>query len=337
MRAFVVTGPRRAAVQDVEPPTAGPGEVVVEIERAGLCGTDAEFFSGEMAYLHQGHAAYPIRIGHEWCGTVSAVGEGVDPGWLERRTTGDTMLSCHRCVRCLAGRGHLCEARFEVGIRGGWPGALAERLAIPASALHALPEQLDAITGALVEPGANALRAALAAEPAAGRRILVLGAGAIGLLAAMFAAADGAEVHVMGRSARSLAFARERGIDHVWAAGDLPSLAFDAVIDASNDPSLPALALDLVEPGGRVVYIGLAGVPSPIDTRTVALKDVTVVGILSGSPGLPGALERYASGAVDPRPLVAATIGLDEVAGVLAGARPVGAGGGPKILVHPRR
>ncbi len=337
MRAFVLTGPRRAEVQEVEPPVAGPGEVVIEVERVGLCGTDREFFSGEMAYLHQGHAAYPIRIGHEWCGTVAAVGDGVDAAWLGRRTTGDTMLPCHRCPRCLDGRGHLCEERAEVGIRNGRAGALAEQLAMPVSALHPLPDGFDVVTGALVEPGANALRAELAAEPGPGRRLLVLGAGAIGLSAALFAAADGAEVHVMGRSARSLAFARELGLHGVWSADDLPRLAFDAVIDASNDASLPALALDLVEPGGRVVYIGLSGIPSTIDTRTLALKDVTAVGILSGSPGLPETIARYASGAVDPRPLVAATVTLDEVASVLGGGRPAGAGPGPKIHVDPRR
>jgi 2-desacetyl-2-hydroxyethyl bacteriochlorophyllide A dehydrogenase len=337
VRAFVVTGPRHAEVQEVEPPIARPGEVVVEVERVGLCGTDAELFSGEMAYLQQGHAAYPLRLGHEWCGTVSAVGDGVEAAWLGQRVTGDTMLPCHRCARCRAGRGHLCEDRYELGVRGGWPGALADRMVVPATALHALPDTIDAVAGALIEPGANALRAALAADLAPGERLLILGAGAIGLLAAQFAAADGAEVHVMGRSDRSLAFARGLGLAGVWATADLPRLTFDAVIDASNDPALPALALDLVEPGRRVVYIGLAGVPSTIDTRTLALKDVTAVGILSGSPGLAGTIARYASGLVDPRPLVAATVGLDEVADVLAGSRPAGAGPGPKFQVDPRR
>ena len=126
------------------------------------------------------------------------------------------------------------------------------------------------------------------------------------------------------------------GLGGAWTASDLPSLAFDAVIDASNAPALPALALDLVEPGKRVVYIGLADTPSAIDTRTMALKDVTAVGILSGSPGLSGAIEAYASGAVDPRPLVAATVGLAHVGDVLAGWRPSDAGSAPKIHVDPR-
>jgi len=108
------------------------------------------------------------------------------------------------------------------------------------------------------------------------------------------------------------------------------------VVDASNAPGLPALALDLVEPGRRVVYVGLAGQPSLIDTRTVALKDVTAVGVLSASGGLEGVIDLYASGAVDPRPLIAATVTLDEAASILAGDRRPGWGDAPKIHVDPR-
>src|SRR5215472_15541968 len=319
MRAFVVTAP-----------VAGPGEVVIDVERAGVCGTDVEFFTGEMAYLHDGHAQFPIRLGHEWAGTVSAAGEGVDLAWIGRRVTGDTMLGCGTCGRCGGGYQHVCESRQELGIRGGRPGALAEQLAVPVAALHALPATVDAVLGALVEPGGNALRSAQGAGLRRGDRVLVLGAGTIGLLAAMFARAGGAQVHVMGRSARTLGFAG------VWTAGTLPGLPFDAVVDASNSPALPARALELVEPGKRVVYVGIAGSPSLIDTRALALKDVTAVGVLSASPGLAGTIDLYARRKVDPRPLVAATVGLGGVAAVLAGNRPAGAGAGPKIHVDPR-
>jgi 2-desacetyl-2-hydroxyethyl bacteriochlorophyllide A dehydrogenase len=333
----VVTGPGECAVQDVDPPAAAPGEVVVDVARVGVCGTDLEFFTGEMTYLHDGHAAYPMRLGHEWCGVVSAVGNGVAEAWLGRRVAGDTMLGCGRCHRCRSERQHLCQDRFEVGIRGGKPGALAEQLAVPASSLVALPDVVDDTAGAMVEPGANALRAVWAADVHPGDRVLVLGPGTIGTLAAQFARAAGAEVHVLGEREPSLSFARSLGLDGVWTAGDLPRLAFDAVIDASTAASLPALALELVEPGKRVVYIGIAAVPSTIDTRTMLLKDVTAVGVLSGSPALPGAVEAYADGSVNPRPLVAATVGLEQVGDVLAGRRPVGAGPGPKIHVDPVR
>jgi threonine dehydrogenase-like Zn-dependent dehydrogenase len=337
MKAFVITAPGEAGVQDVEPPTAAPGEVVVDVARAGICGTDIEFYTGEMQYLHEGHAQYPMRIGHEWMGTVSAVGEGVDAAWIGRRVTGDTMLGCQRCERCRAGLHHVCQFRDEIGVRNGRAGALAEQIAVPAWALHPLPDAVDDATGAMVEPGGNAWRSVDAARLERGDRVLILGPGAIGLLCALFARAAGAEVHLLGRPGRSLEFARSFGFDGVWTEADLPDLAWHAVIDSSNAPHLPAKALDLVEPGRRIVHVGLAGSPSLIDTRMLALGDVTAVGILGASAGLDPTIAAYADGAVDPRPLIAATIGLEDLAGALAGARPTGAGAGPKIHVEIAR
>src|SRR5690242_18346591 len=189
MRAFVIVEPRRGEVQDVPRPSAGRGEVVVDVQRAGLCGTDHEFFTGNMAYLATGEAAYPMRIGHEWAGTVTALGDSVDPAWLGQRVTGDTMLGCGTCARCLDGRQHLCADRFEVGIRGGWAGALAEQIRVRATSLHAIPDALDPAAAALVEPAANAWRAVDGARVSPGERLLVIGAGTIGLLAALIARA----------------------------------------------------------------------------------------------------------------------------------------------------
>ncbi|MFE6254703.1 zinc-binding dehydrogenase [Agromyces sp. NPDC057865] len=333
MRALVITGPGHAEVQDVPPPDAVPGEVVVDVGRAGICGTDVEFFTGEMQYLHDGHATYPMRIGHEWMGVVSAIGDGVDPAWLGRRVTGDTMLGCGVCRRCRTGFQHVCVDRSEIGIRRGRPGALAEQLAVPARALHALPDTVDDAAGALVEPAGNAFRAVQAAALEPGDRVLVTGAGTIGLLCAMFARAGGADVHLLGRSPRSLDFARSLGFEHVWTDDALPELPWDAVIDASTAPELPAKAVELVEPGKRVVYIGLSGSPSLLDTRMLVLGDVTAVGILSASPCLEGTIRAFAHDQVDPRPLVAATVALDDLPAVLAGERPAGSGPGPKFHV----
>ena len=366
MRAFVITGPGHGAVQDVDPPSPAPGQVVVDVERAGVCGTDMEFFTGHMAYLRTGEARYPVRIGHEWCGVVARSGDEASAAWVGQRVIGDTMLGCGRCRRCLGGRQHLCAERFEIGIRGGWPGALAEQLLVPASALHALPAGIGPVTGALVEPGGNALRAVRAAlagavqagpvqagpvqtgavqtgavqtgavQTGAVQRLLVMGPGTIGLLAAQIARSLGAEVHLLGRDEPSLRFARDLGLGHTWLRDTLPALPFDAVLDASTAAGLPSLAAEIVEPGGRVAYIGLSAEPSPLDTRTLVLKDVTATGVLSASGGLAETISLYASGAVDPRPIVAATVGLADVAEVLAGHRPPDWGGAPKIHVDPR-
>jgi threonine dehydrogenase-like Zn-dependent dehydrogenase len=335
MRAFVITAPGEGALQEVDPPVAMPGEVVIDVQRAGICGTDAELFSGHMQYLQEGRTSYPVRIGHEWMGTVSSVGDGVGRRWIGRRVTGDTMLGCGDCRRCRGGRHHVCEFRTELGILGR-PGALAEQVAIPEIALHELPDEVSDVQGALVEPGGGALRAVRAAALRPGDRVLVLGPGTIGVLAAMFARAMGAEVHLMGHADRSLPFAATLGFDGVWTAETLPDLPWDAVIDASGAPELPARAVQLVEPGKRVVYIGLAGSPSLMDSRELVLKDVTAVGILGASAGLSGAIDAYARGEVDPAPLVAAVVRLEDLAPALGGEFPADAGPGPKIHVSFR-
>ena len=321
---------------DVDPPQAAVGQVVVDVERVGICGTDVEFFTGDMAYLQQGHARYPMRLGHEWSGVVAAVGDTVDPSWVGRRVTGDTMLGCGRCRLCRSGRQHVCVDRYEIGIRGGWPGALAEQVLVPVTALRELPASVDAVAGALVEPGGNALRAVRATALPAGGHVLVYGPGTIGILAGLFALAEGLDVHLVGPNDDSLTFARSLGLDQAWTPDAVPDVPYDAVIDCTHGAGVPADAVARVQPGGRVVLIGLSGTPSLVDTRDLVLRDVTAVGILSASPGLDGAIERYADGRVDPRPLVAATLGLSEVAEVLASGAAAAAGHGPKTHIDPR-
>jgi 2-desacetyl-2-hydroxyethyl bacteriochlorophyllide A dehydrogenase len=334
MRALVIAGPRSARVEEVEDPVPGAGQVVVDVRRAGICGTDIELFTGQMAYFGQGKARFPVRPGHEWCGVVSAVGTEVPAEWLGVRVTGDTMLGCGRCARCLAGRWHVCADRYEVGIMG-WPGALAERVLVPASSLHRLPSAIDDRSGALVEPGGNAWRAAAAADAAPGQRVLVCGPGTIGLLTAAFAAAAGAEVHILALDGSRRALASAFGATGYWTADDPPPMMYHAVVDCTDNQRMPALALALAEPAGRVVLIGVSGTPSLIDSRDLVLGDLTAVGILGASAGLAPAIEHYADGRVYPSALVDVTVGLSQAAEALAGR--ISAGSGTKIHIDPGR
>jgi len=340
MRALVVTAPREAEVLDVPDPVARPGELLVEVERVGICGTDVELYTGEMAYIEQGFMHFPMRLGHEWTGRVIAAGTPDDDGWVGKRVTGDTMLGCGQCEYCVAGHQHVCPTRFEVGIRDGWDGALAEKVLIPARFAYAIPEHVSLAAAALVEPGGNALRAAQAARIEPGHRVLVLGSGTIGLLAAQFALAAGAEVHVAGKREGSLALARSLGVQHTATLDEVTRSdddRFDSVIEATSIDTMPALSVRLAKPAGRVVYIGLSSTPSLVDSRVIALKDITAVGILSASPGLAGAIESFASGAVVPDAIVSEVIALDDVPSRLEGSRGAEAGPGPKVHVDPQR
>ncbi|WP_344811755.1 zinc-dependent alcohol dehydrogenase [Microlunatus aurantiacus] len=336
MRALVVHGPRDARVDDVPVPTPGAGELLVRVDRAGICGTDVELFTGEMAYYARGRTHHPLRPGHEWTGTVVEVGSESEGLWVGRRVIGDTMLGCGRCAACRGGRHHLCPDRREVGITDGWPGMLAEYALVPTRFAHYVPDAVSTDAAALVEPGANALRAVRAAGADHGSRLLIMGDGTIGLLAALFAVDAGAEVTVSGLRPERLALAARLGAA-ATARADRPTdttapASYDAVLDATSDPTAPGSALTLVRPGGRLVLIGLAGTPSLLDTRDLVLADVTAVGILSASPALADTLRAYAGG-LDPTPIVAETVGLDEVPHRLAGLG--GTGPGPKVLVDP--
>jgi threonine dehydrogenase-like Zn-dependent dehydrogenase len=344
MRALVLTAPLTAEVQDVPEPEAGPGQVVIDVLRVGVCGTDRDFYRGTQALLQTGQAVYPLRIGHEWMGTVARVGDGVEADWIGRRVTGDTMLGCRACDRCARGLQHVCANRFEVGVLGGWHGALAEQLLVPVTSLQPLPDSVSDTAGAMVEPGGNSARAMIEAAVSARDRVAVIGPGTLGQLGAAFALALGAEVHVLGRPGRNLELARDlgpvaagRAPAGVWSLDEFPALDFQVVVDFTGAAEMPQRALDLVEPGGRVVCVGVAGSPSMIDTRQVLIKDVTLIGDLSGSPAAPATIESYAAGQVDPEPLVAATVPLDRAADVLAGWRPDDAGPGPKLHIDPRR
>jgi threonine dehydrogenase-like Zn-dependent dehydrogenase len=336
MRAYEVIERGRGEVVEVDPPVPGPGQVVVDVALVGICGTDVSIFSGDEARLARGRLTYPIRLGHEWCGTVVELGDGVESAWLGQRVTGDTLIGCGHCARCLSGRHHLCADHWGIGVRRNWPGALAEKLLVPEISLRRLPGSVTDEQGAMVEPGANSIRAVQAADIGAGSAVLVLGTGAIGLLSAQFAMAAQSEVHVVGIDGDGLQLAQSLGVRGTWHPNEQPSIPWDAVIDATNSTAMPRFALDAVDAGRVAVFIGVSPSPSEIDSRTIVHKELTVRGILGGSLGLDSTIAAYASGAVDPRPLIASIVGLDQVEDVLTGRAPHTRGPGPKFLVDPR-
>ena len=339
MRALRVVAPRTIEIQEVPDLVAGPGQLLVQVERVGICGTDVELYTGEMEYFRSGRTTFPLQLGHEWVGTVTSVGAGVLHSWIGKRVTGDTMLGCGLCARCASGKTYLCDERIELGITDGWGGALAEMMVIPERYAFEIPESISIAAAAMIEPAGNSLRSVDATGLTENQKLLILGSGTIGLLAAQFALAKNLEVHIAGSRESSLILARELGVLHVHTIEELrinPVREYEAVIDASSSDFMPQVALQEVLPGGKVVLIGLSASPSLIDTRIPVLHDVTIVGILSASPGLQEAIDYLASGAVNPEPLICEVIGLHDVADRLEGNRGIDAKPGPKIHVDPR-
>ncbi|CAN5116536.1 zinc-dependent alcohol dehydrogenase family protein [soil metagenome] len=345
MRAVEFRGAGSLALVERPDPVAGPGEVLVAPEAVGICATDLEILDGVMAYFRTGDASYPIVPGHEWIGTVVSTGSavaGLRPG---DTVVGDPSAGCGSCARCHAGRYHLCARRIETGIMGR-DGAMATLMLAPATATHLVHRPVwDA--GALIEPASVALNAARHA-PCRGSTVLVLGAGAIGLLALQCARLEGAARVIVANSRRAdrLELARRLGADETLllpqdAARALRNLAGDDGIDVvllcTGATAAMDLAVEITRPGGTVVVVGLFGAPRvPVDLDTVVTNDLRLIGV-NGSPHLwPDTIAAATGGALLLDPLVSHRFPLARAAEALELARRAPAGT-LKVLVTPQR
>jgi 2-desacetyl-2-hydroxyethyl bacteriochlorophyllide A dehydrogenase len=328
MQAIEFHGGERVELVERPDPEPAPGELLIAPEAVGICGTDVEIHVGSMAYVRDGFAAYPVVPGHEWAGTVLATGAGVDGFAAGERVVGEVAIGCRRCVRCLAGRKHLCATRTETGIARR-DGAMATRLAFPAAHAHRVP--LPARAAARVEPTSVALHAARRGG-VAGRTVAVIGAGPIGLLAAQCARAEGAgTVLVADTRADRVALAAQLGVAPL--PPDLGPDDVDVVILCAGGEAALAAALATVRPGGVLVAVGLCGRPAiPFDFDGVVLRDLDVRGVLGSVGQWPDAIGLIASGAVRTEPLVTATFPLERAPEAI---RTLTAPGTLKVLVTP--
>jgi threonine dehydrogenase-like Zn-dependent dehydrogenase len=259
MKGIVWHGPKQMSVEEVPKPTVEPGTVVVRPTAAGICGSEIEGYLGRM-----GNRTPPLVMGHEFAGTVTEVGEGADESLLGRLVAVNPLSSDGTCRLCLAGLTNLCPNRKLVGIHS--PGGFAEYTLVPAANVYPLPDGVEARTGALAEPLANGVHAARLGG-ASVEHAVVIGAGTIGLMCLQAAVLDGLpEVHAVepvgARREQALALgavaAHESGEEARGALdGPTEGLGADLVIDAVGAETTRRMALDLLRPGGRVVYIGL--------------------------------------------------------------------------------
>jgi 2-desacetyl-2-hydroxyethyl bacteriochlorophyllide A dehydrogenase len=330
MHAFQIDAAKTASVRKVQLPAVGPLDVLVRVERVGLCGTDQELFAGTMPYFASGLARYPLRPGHEWVGVIAEIGEDVQAVARGQRVTADTFIGCGECVACGQGRHHLCDTHVEIGVRGGRDGALAEYVLVPGRAVHVLPQEMPPEVGAFVEPASCALRGVLAAALTSTSSVLVWGAGTIGLLAAWFVTEITASVTVAVRTDEQRSYVRSLGFDDVVLSDDVEEDRYTAVIDATGADDVPPRAARLVTPGGTIVLLGVPGGHSTLDVATVVHRDLTVHGVLGGSAFIDDAIDRLAAGAFDVTRLIGRTLSLTDVAKYLGDPVPSQA---PKVQV----
>lgn len=321
------------AIEHLADPAPGPGELLLQVGRCGICGTDL--------HMTDGHAqTYPENsvIGHEFAGEVVALGREVSGYKLGDRVAAMPVVGCGQCGSCRSGDPMWCEQGL-IGISGGFGQyALAK-----AHAAIRLPRSLSLADGALVEPLAVGLHGVALAGLAPGARVLVQGAGAIGLAAAYWARHLGAgRIAMTARSARGEAYAGNMGVDHFLVAGtDLQQRVDaalggppEAVFECAGVPGMVAQAVNLVRPRGTVVILGNCMLPDTFHPAQAMFKQVRIQGSMVYSlrefETVAAVLD---AGHVEPRSMVSDTVSYAQLPQAFEALRRPGAQ--CKVLLDP--
>lgn len=285
MRAVRKLHPGRGAeLVKVPVPVAKPGELLLKVRVASLCGTDYHIFQWDT--WAQNRFTPPRTMGHEMCGEVVALGAGVDdfgPGDL---VSVETHVVCGRCMLCRTGQGHICEHYEIMGVDRD--GAWADYVALPAANAWKLPPGVKTEIGSIQEPFGNTVHTVMSGE-IAGLSVLILGAGPLGLMAAALCKKLGAAQTIISDvNPYRLAKARAMGADHALAADTLRAEAtrltdghgVDVVLEMSGHPEAIVDGLTLARHGARVSLLGIPSEPLCLDLgELVVLKGLTLQGI----------------------------------------------------------
>jgi 2-desacetyl-2-hydroxyethyl bacteriochlorophyllide A dehydrogenase len=311
VRAVEVAEDRSLVVVERPWPEPGPGQVTVDVALCGICGSDLHF--------RDVPALFPAGTvpGHELAGSVAAVGAGVT-GWR----AGDRVCvlpfaQCGECAACRAGTEHVCPTAIAngVGLGTGRPGGYAERVTVDVPMLFALPDAVGERAGTLVEPTAVAVHALTRARSLPGERLAIIGAGPIGLLTALVARAQGLEPLLVSRNPGRARSARELGLQTVAPSESAAAFAKPppVVLECAGTGSAMALALELAAPLGRVVIVGVAPEPFPLDPLPVIFKEVDILGSFTyRRADFAAAIELLASGAIPVAALISDVVALER-------------------------
>lgn len=277
MKALVVSAPGAVSLVNRENPSAAPGEIIARPALVGMCGTDLEIIDGT---IDQTYVNLPLTLGHEWSGVVVSSPTGTPP--VGAHIVVEGIIPCGVCPECLTGDTNRCHVYDEIGFTRH--GATAELINVPARLAHVLAEAVSLESGALVEPAAVVYRAIERSAPQPGARILVIGDGTVGLLAAHLVRLwDPSIVDVLGVRAAQEILAVAAGADRFLTDPSAVVAAYDLVIEAAGVAAAAETAFTATKRGGSVALLGLAGTGHvarlPLDD--IVNGDIAIVGSFS--------------------------------------------------------
>jgi L-idonate 5-dehydrogenase len=321
MKAYVLHGPRDLRLEDRTERTPGPGEVQIEVRRAGICGSDIHYY--EHYRIGDFVPQAPLVLGHEFSGEVVQVGEGVTSLKAGDRVTAEPSIECGHCRYCREGRYNLCNNLRFIGTAATIPhidGGFGERVVVPADHCYILETSLDWGAGALVEPLAVGMNAVRRVGSVAGAKVLITGGGTIGQMTSAAARAMGAtdvtvadpaefaQNYSLEHGAREVIDPREEGLaDSLFRKG-----GFDIVFEASGAPAALAFAYRAAAKGARIVQIGTLPPSVDLPANLVMARELTVFGTFRYAHVYPTVLEMMRTGRVDVASMISAVYSYDE-------------------------
>lgn len=305
---------------DVETPQPGHGDIVVQVEAAGICGTDRHLFKGEFP-------SFPNTIlGHEFAGIV--VDAGTSELKVGSRVTCDPNTWCGACEQCRRGRVNLCVNNIATGIARD--GGFAEYCAFPAHKAHVLPPELNPLYGAFCEPLACTIHGMDIGDARAGERVIVIGGGVIGLLAVQLAKIAGAAVMLLTRNQHKQRLGQSLGADSTAAtpeeALELWPDGADLVVECAGVEATVEMSPSITRTGGRIVILGVLPRANKVSIEPFDLlfREIQMHYSFLNPFTHERASRMIADGVIDVAPLITREISLKDVAGVIAKEAPNG-------------
>jgi len=275
MKAAVLIEPGKIEIRDVPSPSPRNGEVLVKVREAGICGTDFAKYRGDLG------GNFPVIAGHEAVGEIVALGPGVTEIRIGERVAIQPNFACGECETCLSGRGNICPQRVRLGL--DVDGVFAEYVTAPQNYVWVLPEGLSYSDAALTEPLSVALHGFQKSPAAAGDRVLVYGAGTIGLFYVQLAVLAKARVTALDIAEPRLDVARKLGASRTFSSGaqlEAGREDFTAVYETSGTADALADIVKWCAPGGRILLTGLPEKASSVPTALITRKELLLQGAM---------------------------------------------------------
>jgi L-iditol 2-dehydrogenase len=314
----VLRAPHDLVIEDRSTPSPGPDQVLVEIGAVGICGSDVHYY--DHGRIGPYVVEQPMVVGHEAAGRIIGVGDNVDRSRLGQLVALEPGVPCRSCEQCLAGRYNLCP-KVIFFATPPVDGAIAQFVVIDAAFAHSAPEGLSSEQAAMAEPVSVGIWASRKAHVSPGDRVLITGAGPIGLLAAQVARHFGASsITITDMSEFRLQVAGELGLTTKLATEPLTE-EYDVLIECSGAAPAVRTGMQALARAGRAVLVGMGADEVPVNVPLIQSRELTLTGTFRYANTYPLALELIASGAVQLSAVITHHFDLDETEDALTLAR----------------